>query len=118
MHPQVHEVGGTIAEGSLADFRKLCSAVADLAGGGVWFNIGSAVLLPEVFLKAVSVARNIGTDLDEMFTANLDMIRHYRTRENVLRRPVVEGRSVELVGQHEIMLPLVRIALLEKLKQS
>ena len=81
----------------------------------MWLNIGSAVLLPEVFLKAVSVARNLGADLDLMTTANFDMIRHYRPHANVVTRPVAAGRGFEVVGQHEIMLPLLRQAIIEAL---
>ncbi len=101
------------------DFRQLCSIVSDLgaaspgAAGGLWVNIGSAVVLPEVFLKTVAVARNLGVSLDGMVTANLDMMRHYRTRQNVLNRPVGGGRSHELIGQHEILLPLLRQMLIE-----
>ena len=113
MHPSAD--GETIGKASLIDFRKLCSAVADMAGGGVWVNAGSAVILPEVFLKAVSVARNLGADLDEMYTANLDMIRHYRVQQNVLQRPVEKGHSFQVVGHHEITLPLLRMLILEKI---
>lgn len=103
---------------SALDFRLICSVVADMAaskGGaaGVWCNVGSAVLLPEVFLKAVSVARNLGANLDEISTANFDMIRHYRPSENVTGRPVKKGRGHQVTGHHEIMLPLLRQALIE-----
>lgn len=83
--------------------------------GGVWLNVGSAVILPEVFLKAVSVARNLGADLDAMVAANFDMQRHYRTTENVIRRPVAAGRGHQVVGHHEILLPLLRHAVIEAL---
>lgn len=104
---------------SAIDFRVICDVVADLApdsenaAAGVWCNIGSAVLLPEIFLKAVAVARNLGSNLDEMSTANLDMIRHYRPAENVIGRPVAKGRGHHISGHHEIMLPLLRQALIE-----
>jgi hypothetical protein len=113
MHEQAD--GSDIGASSLIDFRRLCSAVADLGNGGVWVNIGSAVILPEVFIKAVSVARNLGADLDEMYTANLDMIRHYRVEQNVLSRPVRKGHSFEVIGHHEITLPLLRMWLLQLL---
>ena len=113
MHPQVS--GAKMGEASMIDFRRLCSAVADLADGGIWVNIGSAVILPEVFLKAVSVARNLGADLDEMVTGNLDMQRHYRVQENVLKRPVKPGNSFSIIGHHEILLPLLRMWLLQLL---
>ena len=121
----VHMSGGLAAadlgEASLLDFRLLCDVVADLgakqpgAAGGVWLNIGSAVVMPEVFLKAVSVARNLGADLDAMVTANFDMIRHYRPHQNVVTRPVTRGRGFEVVGHHEILLPLLRQAVIETL---
>ena len=111
MHPQAD--GADIGAASMIDFRRLCSAGADLADGGVWVNIGSAVILPEVFLKAVAVARNLGADLDGMYTANLDMINHYRPRQNVLLRPVRDGHSFSVTGHHEIILPLLRMWLLQ-----
>jgi hypothetical protein len=103
MHPQAN--GAALGEATLLDFRKLCSVVADMAQG-VWLNFGSAVILPEVFMKAYSVASNLGAHLDEMVTANFDQIQHYRPRENVLRRPTQHG--VALTGHHEILLPLLR----------
>ncbi|KPK76180.1 MAG: hypothetical protein AMJ79_07800 [Phycisphaerae bacterium SM23_30] len=113
MHPQAD--GADIGAASMIDFRRLCTAAADLADGGVWVNIGSAVVLPEVFLKAVAVARNLGADLDEMYTANLDMIDHYRPRQNVLSRPARPGHSFAVTGHHEIILPLLRMWLLQLL---
>lgn len=113
--------GAAWGEASLRDFRLICDVVADLGSGddgkvgGVWLNLGSAVILPEVFLKAVSVARNLGANLDAMTTANFDMIRHYRPSENVVRRPVAPGRGFEVVGHHEILLPLLRQAIIEQL---
>lgn len=103
MHPQVS--GRDLGESTLIDFRILTHLVADLEGG-VWMNIGSAVMMPEVFLKAVSVARNVGRRLKEFTTVNLDMIQHYRPRANVLARP--RGKAIALTGHHEILLPLVR----------
>ena len=106
---------------SMHDFRLICDVVSDLGAkgdsdvGGVWLNIGSAVLLPEVFLKAVAVARNLGANLDQMTTANFDMIRQYRPNQNVVTRPVREGRGHEVIGHHEILLPLLRQAVIEKL---
>ncbi len=114
--------GASLGDASMYDFRLLCDVVSDLGAvedsgvGGVWLNIGSAVILPEVFLKAVSVARNLGANLDAMTTANMDMMRHYRTRQNVLTRPVQPGRGFEIIGHHEIMLPLLRQAVIEKLE--
>ncbi len=113
--------GAKLGATTMTDFRLVCSVVADLGAapgadaGGVWMNVGSAVLLPEVFLKAVAVARNLGADLDRMSTANLDMLGHYRPRQNVVLRPVSAGRGHEVIGQHEILLPLLRQALIERL---
>ena len=116
--------GCALGQASMHDFRLICDVVSDLGAvdasgvGGVWLNIGSAVILPEVFLKAVSVARNLGADLDRMTTANFDMIRHYRPHQNVVMRPVTAGRGHEVVGQHEILLPLLRQAILEGLSAA
>ncbi|HUU85274.1 MAG TPA: hypothetical protein VM243_17380 [Phycisphaerae bacterium] len=113
--------GAKIGAATLQDFRLACSVVADLGAdkpdgpGGVWLNVGSAVVLPEVFLKAVSVARNLGADLDAMTTANFDMLGHYRPRVNVVRRPTASGRGHEVIGHHEILLPLLRQAVIEEL---
>jgi hypothetical protein len=111
--------GAQIGRASLRDFRTLCSVVGDLgakpggAVGGVWLNVGSAVVMPEVFLKAVSVARNLGANLDALTTANFDMLRHYRPHANVVTRPVSKGRGHEVTGHHEMLLPLLRQAVLE-----
>jgi hypothetical protein len=105
MHP--HVSGAAIGEASMIDFRRLCSVVATLAHG-VWLNLGSAVVMPEVFLKAVSVINNFGRDLDGMVAVNLDKESKYRTLMNVLSRPSNEG--LELIGHHEIMLPLLHAA--------
>jgi hypothetical protein len=90
--------------------------------GGVWLNIGSAVILPEVFLKAVAVARNLGHQLNGLTTANLDFIQQYRPKANVIERPTqvsdVPGRGIALTGHHEIMLPLLRLAILSELKNE
>ncbi|HRX85028.1 MAG TPA: hypothetical protein P5572_08420 [Phycisphaerae bacterium] len=113
--------GARLGAASIRDFKLLCSIVADLGAtpadgaGGVWLNIGSAVVLPEVFLKAVSVARNLGASLDAMVTANFDMQRHYRPKLNVVTRPVKAGNGHEVIGHHEILLPLLRQAIIEKL---
>ena len=111
MHPEAD--GAAIGEASLLDFRKLCAVVADMQEG-VWLNVGSAVILPEVFMKAYTVACNLGAKLDRMVAANLDQIQHYRPRENVLRRPT--DRGFALTGHHEVMLPLLRHLVLLELK--
>ena len=124
VHASSRADGASLGAATLHDFRLICDVVSDLGAtdssgvGGVWLNVGSAVVLPEVFLKAVSVARNLGANLDAMTTANLDMIRHYRPRQNVLTRPVTPGRGYEVVGQHEILLPLFRQAVVEELAQT
>jgi hypothetical protein len=110
MHPDAD--GAAIGEATMLDFRKLCAVVADMREG-VWINLGSAVILPEVFMKAYTVATNLGAKLDHMVTANLDQIQHYRPRENVLRRPT--SRSFALTGQHEVLLPLLRHLVLQEL---
>ena len=103
--------GGAIGAATFTDFRKLVTIVTELSGG-VWINLGSAVQLPEVFLKALSIAENLGHDVRGFATANLDMIRHYRTDENVLRRPTLgKGISFALTGHHEINVPLLAAAI-------
>src|SRR5262249_48299887 len=104
--------GKSLGEATYHDFRLLCSMTRELNGGGVYLNVGSAVILPEVFLKAVSVVRNLGHELEEFTTANLDFIQHYRPTQNVLKRPTqLCGKSVALTGHHEIMIPLLAAAL-------
>lgn len=113
MHPEAD--GASIGEGSLRDFRLLASVVADLEGG-VYINLGSAVVLPEVFLKALTIARNLGHKVEEFTTVNMDFIQHYRPRENVLRRPtMIKGRCFALTGHHEIMFPLLAAMVIEEL---
>lgn len=110
MHPQVS--GRDLGESTWIDFRILTEVVARLEGG-VWMNIGSAVVMPEVFLKAVSVARNLGRRLRRFTTVNLDMIQHYRPKANVLARP--RGKAIAITGHHEILLPLLRAAIVAEL---
>ena len=96
------------------DFRLLAGQVAEMGGGGAYLNVGSAVLLPEVFLKAVTLARNLGHELRDFATANLDFIQSYRPITNVVQRPTHGvGRGYSLTGHHEIMLPLLAAALIE-----
>jgi hypothetical protein len=104
-HPQAD--GAALGEAAMIDFRTLCSVVADLLDGGVYLNFGSAVVLPEVFLKAVSVARNLGYSGD-FTTADFDFIRQYRPATNVVRRPHLgtNGRGFALTGHHELLFPL------------
>ncbi|HEY7425186.1 MAG TPA: hypothetical protein VH682_13225 [Gemmataceae bacterium] len=105
MHP--HVSGAAMGEASLIDFRRLCRVVAGMEHG-VWMNLGSAVLMPEVLLKAVSVVRNFGYSLDGLVTVNVDKESRYRSTVNVLGRPADEG--IELTGHHEILLPLLHAA--------
>ncbi len=113
MHPEAD--GGAIGEGSLRDFRLFASKVAELEGG-VYINLGSAVIMPEVFLKALTLARNTGQRVFNFTTLNMDFIRHYRAFENVTKRPVIpEGIGITLVGHHEIMFPLLIAAIIESM---
>jgi hypothetical protein len=113
MHPEAD--GAAIGEGSLRDFRTLTGLVAVLKDG-VYINLGSAVILPEVFLKAVTLARNLGHDVSSLTTVNMDFIQHYRPGVNVLKRPTLgSGRAFALTGHHEIMLPLLAAAVIEAL---
>ena len=104
--------GEDLGAATMTDFRRLCALVSGLENG-VWLNLGSAVVLPEVFLKAVSIARNLGYSLDGMTTANLDFQQQYRGLVNVLQRPGRQG--IGLTGHHEIMIPMLHLALLEKI---
>jgi hypothetical protein len=109
MHP--HADGAALGEGSLRDFRYFVSNVARL-NRGVYLNCGSAVVLPEVFLKAVALARNTGVSLEGLTTVNIDFMRMYRPHTNVVSRPVAGiGKGYSLVGHHEILIPLLAAAL-------
>ncbi|TLD42779.1 MAG: hypothetical protein JETT_0913 [Candidatus Jettenia ecosi] len=110
MHPNIS--GKDLGESSHIDFKILASVVSELEGG-VWLNIGSAVIMPEVFLKAICIARNLGYKIENFTTVNMDMIQHYRPRTNVLKRPTQYG--YEITGHHEIMLPLLRMGILSQL---
>jgi hypothetical protein len=112
MHPDAS--GAAIGEASLRDFRYFTSCVARLTGG-VYINCGSAVVLPEVFLKAVALARNQGISLDGLTTVNIDFVRMYRPQTNVLTRPIAGtgGRGISLIGHHEVLIPLIAAAVLE-----
>lgn len=113
MHPAAS--GAATGEGSLRDFRYFASSVSRLSGG-VYLNCGSAVVLPEVFLKAVALARNAGHSLEGLTTVNLDFLRQYRAQTNVVTRPTAgTGRGYSLTGHHELMIPLLAAALVEGL---
>jgi hypothetical protein len=113
-HPSAD--GAAIGETSLRDFRRLAAAVPSLHDGGVALNIGSAVIMPEVFLKALTIARNLGDGRPFDFTTcDLDMQRHYRPRVNVVQRPVLAGGTgYEITGHHELMVPLLVWAVVEE----
>lgn len=113
IHMHASASGAAIGEGSLRDFRYFTSSVAKLEGG-VFLNCGSAVVLPEVFLKAVALARNQGRVLDGLTTVNIDFLRQYRAQTNVVSRPTAGiGRGYALTGHHEILVPLLAAALIE-----
>jgi deoxyhypusine synthase len=116
MHPSCD--GAALGESSLRDFRILAAAVARLEVNGVVINVGSAVVLPEVFLKALSAARNLGHEANGFTAANLDMVTHYRPATNVLQRPTQSGgKAINITGHHEIMIPLLAGAILNGGKQ-
>ena len=111
MHPEAS--GAAIGEGSLRDFRYFASVVSRLERG-VYLNCGSAVILPEVFLKAVALSRNAGRSLEGLTTVNLDFLRHYRPQVNVVARPTAGiGRGYALTGHHELLIPLLAAAVVE-----
>jgi hypothetical protein len=115
--PHTHPAADPAAIGSAThhDFRLFCSLVAGLNEGGVYLNAGSAVVMPEVFLKAISAVRNLGNPLANFTTVNLDFLQHYRPRVNVVERPHAKsgGRGYAITGHHELMLPLLAAALIE-----
>jgi len=107
--------GAAIGKGSLKDFHTFVSLVSKLEKG-VFINLGSAVILPEVFLKALSLARNLGYPAADLTTVNMDFIHHYRPHLNVVKRPTLKGgKGYQLIGHHEVMFPLLAAAVLEKL---
>ena len=112
-HPAAE--GEAIGAASLRDFRLLSTIVAGMNDGGVYLNVGSAVVMPEVFLKAVSMVRNLGHPLANFTTVNFDFLQHYRPRVNVVERPHANagGRGYSLTGHHEIMIPLLAAILAE-----
>lgn len=113
MHPAAD--GAAIGATSLLDFRRLAAVVSGMEGG-VYLNIGSAVVLPEVFLKTVSLGRNLGHPLSNITTVNMDFLSHYRPLTNVVRRPTQKGgKGYSLIGHHEIMLPLLVAAVAEEI---
>ncbi len=114
-HTHPAAVAEAIGAGTHRDFRLFSTLVKELNGGGVYLNVGSAVVLPEVFLKAVSLVRNLGHPLESFTTVNLDFLQHYRPRVNVVERPHVQsgGRGYAITGHHEILVPLLAAILIE-----
>jgi len=114
VHQHPSASGAAIGEASLRDFRIFSATVSQLGDGGVVLNLGSAVIMPEVFLKALAVSRNLGFPVKDFTTANFDMIQHYRPDVNVVRRPVMPGgKGYAITGHHEIMIPLLAAAICE-----
>jgi len=113
-HFHANSDGAALGATSHTDFKLFCSIVRELNGGGVYLNVGSAVTLPEIFLKAVTVVRNLGFELKDFTTANFDFIQHYRPTTNVVRRPTANGsgRGFSITGHHEIMIPLLAAEIL------
>ena len=113
-HPSAN--GAAIGAASFTDFRLLTTLVTDLESGGVVLNLGSAVILPEVFLKALTIARNLGHTVSHFTTANFDMNQQYRPVENVVKRPTeMGGKGYTFTGHHELMIPLLVQAVLSRL---
>jgi hypothetical protein len=116
-HPSAD--GAILGAASYTDFRILTSVVSELGDGGVYLNIGSAVLLPEVFLKALSIAQNLGHHVDHFTTANFDMQQHYRPLTNVVKRPTSgKSRGYTVTGHHEIMIPLLAAGILDRIGKT
>ena len=115
-HTHPSAAGAAIGSTTHRDFRLLAACVTNLSDGGIYFNVGSAVLLPEVFLKTVSAVRNLGHPLANFTTVNFDFLQHYRPRVNVVERPHAGsgGRGYAITGHHELMIPLLAAALIEK----
>lgn len=114
-HPAAN--GAAIGDTSHRDFRRLAHSLITIDDGGVVLNLGSAVIMPEVFLKALTIARNLGAGKPQNFTTvDLDMQRHYRPRVNVVQRPTLQsGKGYEITGHHELMIPLLTWAVIEEL---
>jgi hypothetical protein len=116
IHPSTD--GSILGELTYQDFRLFASLVAALEGG-VYINVGSAVIMPEVFLKALSAARNLGHQVEDFTTLNMDFIQHYRPTQNVVQRPTAKGgKGFALTGHHEIMVPLLAAAIIEGLEEK
>ncbi|MCD6430806.1 MAG: hypothetical protein J7L57_06275 [Deltaproteobacteria bacterium] len=118
IHMHAAADGAAIGRTSFKDFDRFCALVAQLEDG-VYINLGSAVVLPEVFLKAISLVRNLGHQVDNLTTVNMDFNRHYRSFENVVKRPTLgSGQGYQLIGHHEIMFPLLVAGILAQLENE
>lgn len=116
-HPKVD--GAAIGETSYRDFKILTNVVSMLGNGGVVLNVGSAVILPEVFLKTLNLARNLGHPVENFTSANFDMIQHYRPRVNIVQRPTQSGGwGITITGHHEILIPLLAVCIKSELKKA
>jgi len=117
IHQHPAASGAAIGDTSHRDFRRLAAALTGIDDGGVVLNIGSAVIMPEVFLKALTIARNLNAGRPQNFvTVDLDMQRHYRPLMNVVQRPTLQsGKGYQLTGHHEIMVPLLAWSIVERL---
>ena len=120
IHQHPAASGAAIGDTSHRDFRRLAHSLGRLDDGGVVLNLGSAVIMPEVFLKALTIARNLGAGKPQGFTSvDLDMQRHYRPRMNVVQRPTLQsGKGYEITGHHEIMVPLLVWAVIETMERA
>jgi deoxyhypusine synthase len=117
MHPSAD--GAVTGKGSFNDFKLFTSFLTNIGKGGCFFNIGSAVILPEVFIKALSIVRNMGYKAHGFVTVNMDMVQHYRPHVNVVNRPIQgEGKGYTLTGHHEIMLPLIYQMIITKMQRK
>ncbi|MDR2827030.1 MAG: hypothetical protein LBV77_03210 [Candidatus Adiutrix intracellularis] len=113
IHPEAD--GAALGKATMNDFHLFCCLIANLEGG-VFINLGSAVIIPEVFLKALTLVRNLGRQIRNITTINMDFIRHYRPQVNIVNRPTQDGgRGFYFIGHHEIMFPLLMALVLEKL---
>src|SRR5262249_45356754 len=110
VHVHPHVSGAALGEATHLDFRHLCRVVSTMRQG-VWMNLGSAVIMPEVLLKAVSVVRNCGHSLDGLVNVNVDKESRYRSTVNVVTRPSSAGEGLELIGHHEVLIPLLHASL-------
>lgn len=120
IHQHPNADGAAIGDTSHRDFRRLAASLASIDNGGVVLNLGSAVIMPEVFLKALTIARNLNQGKPQDFVAcNFDMINHYRARTNVVERPTMHsGKGYTIIGHHEIMIPLLVWSVIQDLDQG